>query len=682
MSLRSTIFIVVLALAFGLFLANLLRIIRYIRLGKPDNRYDQPFRRLLNVIVIAFGQKKLLREAFAGWMHFFIFWGFVVLLAAILETIGEGFSPQFTFSFLGVFYAPLIFLEELLGVLVTVSVIAALYRRYVMRPKRLQLDVHARIDATIILVLILLIMISMFGQNASRISLGYSMSARWVSTALSSIFGSSSESRQVQTWFEIFWWMHILLVLAFLNYLPYSKHFHVVSSIPNVYFSSLHPPGELKPLDLEVENVEKFGALDVEDLSWKNLLDGYTCTECGRCTEACPANYTGKPLSPRKIIMDIRDRMQEKGPLLLSMTRGGDDEVRKGILERTLVHHHIADEELWSCTTCMACVQECPVMIEHVPAIIEMRRGLVLTESNFPPELQPMYQNLERNFTPWAFSYTTRADWAEGLNIKTLAEDSNVEVLFWVGCAGSFDARYKKVAVAFAKLMQRAGVKFGILGTEEKCTGDPARRTGNEYLAQMLMKENIETLNRYHVAKIVTMCPHCFNTLKNEYRQFGGTFEVVHHTQFIYQLIEAGRLKVSKALSVPPSSAEGRVTYHDPCYLGRYNSEYDAPRAAIKSIPGLELVEMGRSRDRSFCCGAGGGRMWMEETIGKRINLERTEEALSLKPDVIATACPFCMTMLSDGVKMKEQEEEVKVRDVAELILEAIEKEETDVSNG
>jgi Fe-S oxidoreductase len=359
--------------------------------------------------------------------------------------------------------------------------------------------------------------------------------------------------------------------------------------------------------------------------------------------------------------VSIRKRTFEKAPILLNLKPQNED-----VLGKTLLFNYVTEDELWACTTCMACVQECPVMIEHVQTIIDMRRYLVLTESKFPSELSTTFRNLENNFTPWAFSHSTRGDWAQGLDIKTLAEDSNVEYLLWVGCAGSFDARYKKVAISVAKLLKISGVSFGILGNEEKCTGDPARRAGNEYLAQMLIQENIQTFSKYNVKKIITICPHCFNTLKNEYPDFGGNYEVYHHVQFLEKLLIEGRLKISKKL-------DARITYHDSCYLGRYNEIYDAPRDILGSINGVKLLEMKRSRDRGLCCGAGGARMFMEEKIGKRINIERTEEALSLNPDTIASACPFCMTMLTDGVKAKEVADKVQVKDIAEILLEVVE---------
>ena len=665
MTTGNIIFIVVLLLSFGLFGYSVNRLLVLLKLGKPENRFDRIGARLRKVLVVAFGQSKILREPFAGLIHASIFWGFVILLTAVVEAIGEGIVHGFSIGFLGPLYPPILFLQDVVAGVVIVAVITALFNRYALKPKRLDLGLHSKLDATGILFAIFLIMVTMLGQNATRMILEPTgqEGARFLSATLMPLF-AASDAASVEFWFELFWWAHIVLVLAFLNYLPYSKHLHILASVPNVFFSSLKPYGEIKYLNLEAENIEKFGAADIEDLTWKQLLDGYTCTECGRCTASCPANLTGKILSPRKIIMDIRARLTEKG---IALAKGNGDAVPKGEkkpLEKTLLHDYITPQELFACTTCMACVQECPVNIEHVDSIVEMRRSLVLMESNFPAEVQTVFRNLENNCTPWAFSSSTRADWAEGLNIPVMANIQEVDVLFWVGCAGSFDSRYQRVSVAFSKLMLQAGVSFAILGTEEKCTGDSARRIGNEYLAQILIKENVSTLGKYRFKKVVTMCPHCFNMLKNEYPQFGGKYEVVHHSDYLLELMQAGKIKV-------PNEVKKTITFHDSCYLGRYNDIYDSPRQTLESISGVKLVEMNRSRSRGFCCGAGGGRMWMEESEGKRVNHERTEEALALKPDVIGTACPFCMTMMTDGVKDKEAAENVDVKDIAEILYEA-----------
>ncbi len=662
MELKNIIFTIVFVAAFGFFSRNVLRLISYLKTAKDDNRFDNVGERLKNVVTIVFGQKKLLRDPVAGTVHFFIFWGFVVFLLAVIEAIIQGFYSGFSFEFLGPVYTVITFIQDVFTLLVMIAVLYALFRRYVLKIPRLEHGKESKIDATVILVMILFVVIGMLGENAADFArhnfqnAGYEY--RPVSMFLGKIFFDAN-SGAANFAYEFFWWEHILVILSFLNFLPYSKHLHVLTSVFNVYF---HKVGEhkfaLKPLDLEDEEAEQFGAADIDDLTWKQLLDGYSCTECGRCWDACPASTTGKALSPREIIINIRKRTMEKAPLLVE---GKED---NEIMEKTLVHNYIKDEELWACTTCGACMQECPVTIEHVDAIVDMRRDLVLMESQFPNELNTVFKNLETNFTPWAFNWQDRVNWAEGLNIKTMAEDNNTEYLFWVGCAGSFDARYQKVSVAFAKLMQKAGVDFRILGNEEKCNGDTARRLGNEYLAQMMMQENIETLNNYNVKKIVTACPHCFNSLKHEYPQFGGNFEVLHHTELINKLISEGKIKLKN------DEVKQKITYHDSCYLGRYNEVYEEPRSSLRQINGIELVEMERSKDKGFCCGAGGGRMFMEETEGTRINEERTKEALATNADTIASACPLCMTMRNDGVKTFEKTDEVEVKDIAEIVLE------------
>lgn len=660
--LKNIIFIVVFLASVSFFTYSCLKLIKYLKVAKKtDNRSDRVGDRLKRVWVIAFTQSKLLRDPVAGIIHFLIFWGFALFIIAVLEAIIQGFYTPFNLEFLGPVYSLISVVHEVFSVLVILSVLYSLYRRFVIKVPRLQVDKSGNMDAAFILLMIMFVCITMFGQNASSIAMnGFAVNEheiRPLSSSISILLFSNSSNAVM--YYEIFWWAHILIIFAFLNYLPYSKHLHVLSSIPNVFFSNIEPVrNTIKKLDLEDENAVQFGASDIEHFSWKQLLDGYSCTECGRCTSVCPANIVGKTLSPRKIIVDIRARTEDKAPLI---SAGINDD---NIFGKTLVHDYITDKELWQCTTCMACVQECPVMIEHIDSIVDMRRYLVLSESKFPSNLNNVFKSLETNFTPWAFNPADRSEWAEGLNIKTMSEDKNTEYLFWVGCAGSYDDRYKKVSKAFATLMQKAGVDFRILGTEEKCNGDTARRLGNEYLAQMMMMENVETLNSYGVKKIVTACPHCYHSLKNEYKQFGGDFEVKHHTELISELINDNKIKLSNSEEVQ------KITYHDSCYLGRYNEVYDSPRHSLSKISSVELVEMSRNKSRGYCCGAGGGRMFLEDEEGGRINEERTREALETNASTIASACPFCMTMMTDGVKHFEKTESVFVKDIAEIVLE------------
>ncbi len=662
MGIKNVVFIVVFIAAFSFLFYNIKRIISYLKLGQSEDRFDNIPQRIKNVLKIAFGQSKLLRDKVAGTIHFLIFWGFMLFLFAVSEAIFQGFYSNFSWEFTGPFYAVITLVQDVFGVFVLLAVISALVRRYIIKVPRLENTTAAKLDATFILILISVVVISMFGQNAALIAKhNFTLAefeVRPVSSFLASVLFSNSSDPSL--FFEIFWWMHILVIFGFMNFLPYSKHFHVMTSIPNVFFGKLQDKKfVLKPLNLEDEEAEQFGAEDVEHLTWKNLLDGFACTECGRCNSVCPAATTGKALHPRDIIVNIRHRLEDKAPLLLKGEDSGE------VIEKTLVHNYIKDEELWACTTCSACMYECPVTIEHVDSIVEMRRNLVLMESSFPSEMNTVFKNLETNFNPWAFNHQDRAAWAEGMEVKTMAEDPDTEYLFWVGCAGSFDARYQKVTKAFADIMLKAGVNFRILGTEEKCNGDTARRLGNEYLAQMMMQENIETLNKYNVKKIVTGCPHCYNSLKNEYPQFGGNFEVIHHSEMIEKLLEEGKIKLN-------SAEKSKITYHDSCYLGRYNNIYDSPRNSLSKLDGIDYVEMERSKDKGFCCGAGGGRMFLEETEGTRINENRTQEAIETGADTIASACPFCMTMLSDGTKTLGKNEEVAVKDIAELIHERI----------
>ena len=652
---RGLLLVVMLALAGGLFARRARLLARMNALGRPIDRSGDTAKRVEREGVEVLGQRKLFQRLGPGIMHALIFWGFLILLTTILEAMGQAVSPTFALPVAG-HWTVLGLLQDVFAAGVLLGIGIALYIRILQKPERF-VGSHTT-EAYRILGLIMWIILTLFLLKGARIADGLGPSTWWtpVSSGTSHLFGWMSPG-VVRAAFWTFLWAHLALVLGFLVYLGYSKHLHIVTSAVNVWFASTKPRGAVTPLKIDMDALEagtqSLGAETITDLSRKELLDLYACTECGRCQSVCPAWNTGKPLSPKLLIMNLRDHLFEVGPDLVAAAQRG--ETVEGV---ALVPNIVDDDVVWSCTTCGACMQECPVDIEHIDTIVDLRRSLVMGESRFPAEAGALMRNLESQSNPWGVPQQQRTDWADGLGVPVV-NGTAPEYLYWVGCAGSFDDRAKKVARAVAELLTAAGVDYAILGPREACTGDPARRMGNEFLFQTLAEQNIETMNGAGVKKVITNCPHCFNTLRNEYPEYGGDYEVIHHSQLLADLVRAGRL-------TPTEPVEALVTYHDPCYLGRHNDVYQAPRDVLAAVPGMKTVDMPRREKNGFCCGAGGSRMWLEESIGKRINVERMDEAASTGADTVAVACPYCVIMLDDGAKARG--EATKVLDIAQIV--------------
>ncbi len=627
---------------------------RLVRAGKPLDRTTDIGTRVSREATIVLGQRKLLQRVVPGLVHAFIFWGFLVLfptifmaLVAVIDrepSLPAG-SPLGWLERQG-WYALLV---DLFAVLVLVGVAAAFSIRKVQRPERFR-GSHLR-EADLILSLIVGIVATLLLWHGTLIALDL---APWppswspVSDLLSGLFADDGTTEALE---RVFVWGHVLLILGFLAYLPWSKHLHIATAAINVFFGRTRARGRLEPLDFDADDEDdlRFGAGTIDDLTWKQRLDAMSCTECGRCQDVCPAHATGKELSPKLLIMGIRDQLFAEGATALA---GGE--------VSPLVPNAVTDEVVWDCVTCGACVHECPVSIEHVDHIVDLRRQLVMVESRFPADTATMLRDVERSGNPWGKPQTERAAWAEKVGIRVLQPgDPAPEVLYWVGCAPSFDERARASAVATARLLIAAGLDVAILGPRESCTGDPARRSGNEYVFQSFAQANVATLDEAGVTKIVASCPHCFNTLANEYADFGGRYEVVHHTQLLAELVRDGRLS--------PAAGDGTITYHDSCYLARHNDVLAAPRELVSRIG--RPLEMARSGRGTFCCGAGGAHLWLEER-GSQINEERAREAAATGADTLAVACPFCTVMLDDGVRQTGAS--MRVADVATLLAEAL----------
>jgi Fe-S oxidoreductase len=632
------------AVAGTLFARRALFLTRLVRAAKPLDRRDDIAGRVRNEATIVLGQRKLFQRLVPGLVHALIFWGFIVLFPTIVMATVGAIDRDWSIPWLGAqgwFMAAV----DVFVLMVLTGVVAAAWIRKVVRPARFE-GSHLR-EADFILAMIALVVLTLLGWHASRIAAGLNEWPAHASFLSSWVSGAIPAPRVLE---RVFVWAHVVVILTFLAYLPHSKHLHIATAGINVYFSRTRRRGRLEPLRFDLPDDEiRFGAGTIADLTWKEMVDSFSCTECGRCQDVCPAYATGKQLSPKLLIMGIRDQVFAEGANLLA---GGELSPIAG--------NGVPEEMIWDCVTCGACVHECPVSIEHVDHIVDLRRDLVMMQSSFPQEAETMLRDVERVGNPWGKPQGDRASWAEGLGVRVLAEGEDPpEVLYWVGCAAAYDERARVAAESTAKLLQKAGVDFAILGAREACTGDPARRMGNEYVFQQYAQQNIATLNDARVTKIVASCPHCLNSLGNEYPDFGGRYEVMHHTQLLAELVRDGKLQ--------PKAGEGEITYHDSCYLARHNDVRDEPRELVASVG--KPIEMSRNRERTFCCGAGGAHMWMEER-GTPINEERVREAAETGAETLAVACPFCTVMLDDGVRSMGKQ--LRVVDVSTLLVESM----------
>lgn len=671
------------AIAVGFIIFGYRRRLRLWKLGQPENRWHDVTAGIKDLFVYGLFHKRILKEAYPGIMHFLILWGFIFLgfattIVALQADLGLNI-------FHGGLYVFIKYSANFFGLLAVVGSLMALWRRYGVKPDRL--DNKKGAGDGVVLLLILIILLTGFIIEAVRITAtqdpwaAFGFVGYWISPIFS---GMSAEG--LSALHSILWWFHLVLAFTFLGYLPYSKLNHIFLAPANMFLRNRGPIGIPEKIDFEDESLETYGKSKLREFSWKTLFNTDACIRCGRCQDNCPAYLSGKHLSPKKVIQDMHDYMEEVGKAYDNHAKAHPAVATAGVAQgqgsqevaaageapseeelglRNLIGEVIPEEDLWACTTCRSCEEQCPVFVEHVDKTIDMRRNLVLMESRFPTEAQLAFKNMENNGNPWGIGWTKRADFLSSLGVPTLEENPEPEILYWPGCSGAFDARNQKVAAAVVKLLQKAKVNFAILGNDEKCCGDSARRLGNEYLFFSLATENIEVMNGYGVKTIVTQCPHCFNVLKQDYPEFDGKYEVLHHTRYLGDLVKSGRLKLNKA------EDNSTITYHDSCYLGRYHKIYDEPRELLQAA-GFTPLEMPHHHGKSFCCGAGGGRMWLEEHEGQRINEMRTDEALATKADYIGTACPFCLTMINDGIASREAEEKVKAQDIAEIMAQRI----------
>ncbi|MFC1786739.1 heterodisulfide reductase-related iron-sulfur binding cluster [Halobacteriota archaeon] len=661
MSPNISIFAVIFVASVALFGWSCFRRFRLVTLGKADNRFNNIGKRIANMLYQAFVQRCTVSHGYRfGLNHLVLFWCFMILLIESTEFLFNGVFPDYIdLSLLpaGLYYA-LSFIFDLVSLFALLAVCAAVIRRLAFPPSYM---IARSLDAFVTLGLIAILMIAFFGMHASEIAQGGEEAARYmpISSLAASIFFLGVSAGSLVGYANFFWWIHAISMLSLLNYLPYSKHMHILTAIPNCFFKSLTKVNTQSREDFKEGNI--FGVERVDQFTWKDLFDSYSCSECGRCTDCCPANFTSKPLNPQLVIHDIKVNLLKNGPLMFRnkdpvLPLIGDGQEQEG---------SVSEEVIWECTTCGACMEVCPVAIEHVPKIVDMRRNLVEMKAKFPEELLAFFESMEQRSNPWGIAPGERVKWAADIDAKPF-EAGTTEYLFYVGCAGAFDARNRRTTLAVAKILDAAGISWGILGKDEMCCGDSLRRLGNEFVFDRIARENIKMFAERGVKKIITQCPHCYNTLKNDYRQYGAELEVSHHTELINNLLKEGKLELNQTNDL------GKAVFHDSCYLGRYNNIYEAPRKVFASATGQMPTEMERYHDKSFCCGAGGGRMWMEEPIGKHINVARVEEALNEDPGTICVCCPYCMTMFEDGLKDKDAVDRVQVLDLAEIVARAL----------
>ncbi|MCY9464925.1 heterodisulfide reductase-related iron-sulfur binding cluster [Bacillus velezensis] len=682
---NALLFSAVTAYAVYLFVYLIRTRIAYIKLGQREEFDKRLKERLQKIWVNVFGQKKLLKDKKSGIIHVLFFYGFILVQFGAIDFILKGLLPDRHLPF-GPLYPAFTFFQEIVTFLILIAVVWAFYRRYIEKLVRLKRG----FKAGLVLLFIGGLMVTVLLGNAMNL-LWHDHSLSWtepIASSIAFVLGGLSAPAAAAV-FYVSWWLHLLFLLSFLVYVPQSKHAHLIAGPANVFLSRLDSKGKLEKIDFTDETKESYGVGKIEDFRRSQLVDLYACVECGRCTNMCPASGTGKMLSPMDLILKLRDHLTEKGAAVTSKSPwvpapvfqhtkanqlaaassgGGSREAAAAIdYNPSLIGEVITEEEIWACTTCRNCEDQCPVMNEHVDKIIDLRRYLVLTEGKMDSDAQRAMTSIERQGNPWGLNRKERENWREQADteIPTVKEmkkqDKEFDYLFWVGSMGSYDNRSQKIAVSFAKLLNEAGVSFAILGNKEKNSGDTPRRLGNEFLFQELAEHNIGEFEKHGIKKIVTIDPHAYNIFKNEYPDFGFRAEVYHHTELLAELVSQGKLK-------PLHPVNETITFHDSCYLGRYNEVYEPPRAILKAIPGVQLKEMERSRENGMCCGAGGGLMWMEEETGARINTARTEQALSVSPTVISSGCPYCLTMLGDGTKAKEAEDAIGTYDVSELL--------------